>query len=211
MDKIMPEITGKTALQIACPYAKSLRSAGHEIKIALSSDTDELALTHYATNVVADPEHLPFAQESFDLVVMIHALEFAKDAQALLKEAYRVLAPSGHLIVISLNPWGPWCMKHKHFVGEDCSPMSVNHLKDAMVGDYFFDNGAFGVYCPSLSDNPNRLATWMWIEKAGDRWWPQFSNAYMISGVKRVVTPKPVGSVKELFRVSGKFTPEAAS
>ncbi len=47
---------------------------------------------------------LPFESESLDIVVLHHVLEFAEVPQQVLKEAARVTASGGHVVVISFNP-----------------------------------------------------------------------------------------------------------
>ena len=54
-------------------------------------------------------EHaLPFAAGSFDRVLMIHALEEADDAQGLMAEAVRALAPAGRIILVAAARGGLW-------------------------------------------------------------------------------------------------------
>lgn len=50
-------------------------------------------------------------EDSVDLVYLAHALEIAPDPRALLREAARVLAPQGTLVVLSLNPLSPWALR----------------------------------------------------------------------------------------------------
>jgi SAM-dependent methyltransferase len=50
----------------------------------------------------------PFAAESFDVISMSHVIEHVHDPLSLMKECYRLLKPSGRLIVITPNSrsWG---------------------------------------------------------------------------------------------------------
>lgn len=48
-------------------------------------------------------ESLPYANATFDFVCFFTALEFVDDEQVALREAKRVLRPSGHLIISFLN------------------------------------------------------------------------------------------------------------
>lgn len=58
--------------------------------------------------VLVDDRALPFAAGAFDRVLMIHALEEADDAQGLLNEAVRVLAPAGRIILVAAARGGLW-------------------------------------------------------------------------------------------------------
>jgi SAM-dependent methyltransferase len=50
---------------------------------------------------LAGETELPFPNALFDRVLMVHALEEAADPLALLREAWRVLAPTGRIIVVA--------------------------------------------------------------------------------------------------------------
>ncbi len=55
---------------------------------------------------VADMHALPYDDESFDAVLMLHVLAYAKKPNTALREAARVLAPGGRLIVAALKKHG---------------------------------------------------------------------------------------------------------
>lgn len=58
--------------------------------------------------VLVNEQALPFAAGSFDRVLMIHALEEADDAQGLMAEAVRALAPAGRIILVAAARGGLW-------------------------------------------------------------------------------------------------------
>ena len=198
MDALLAECAGETALQLEAPYGCLLRNAPHEDRILgarLLSET-----SNACANVYLDYEQLPFREATFDLVVSVHAMEWSKNPLLFFSEVFRVLAPEGRLIVLGINPWGPWWVRKKEKLF-DCpadtpfSPLSVSQVKTFCERYGVVDRGRFGVYCPSLSDNPQRLARWGWCEKAGDRWWPALANAFMLSCVKKGEKPGLIGKL----------------
>jgi len=54
------------------------------------------------------PGQLPFASESFKLLIAQHVLEQVDDAQACTAELARVLAPEGVSLILGFNPFGTW-------------------------------------------------------------------------------------------------------
>lgn len=57
---------------------------------------------------VAESEHLPFADESFDGVLLNEVLEHVAGESKTLAEIHRVLRPGGHLALFSPNRWFPF-------------------------------------------------------------------------------------------------------
>ena len=60
---------------------------------------------------------LPFANESFKVLIVQHMLERVADAQACVAELARVLAPEGIALMLGFNPlgtWRPWLMRGGH-------------------------------------------------------------------------------------------------
>lgn len=55
-----------------------------------------------------EPERLPFLSDTMDIVVLVHALEFSSNPHRVLREAARVLAPEGHLVVLAFNRLSLW-------------------------------------------------------------------------------------------------------
>jgi SAM-dependent methyltransferase len=52
-------------------------------------------------------EALALPEDSIDVVVLHHVLEFCADPHQVLREVKRVLIPNGKLFVISINPYSP--------------------------------------------------------------------------------------------------------
>lgn len=65
--------------------------------------------------VFGETSSLPLANESVDLVVLQHSLDFEESPHKVLREAARVLIPGGTLVVIGFNPksfWWGWRLLH---------------------------------------------------------------------------------------------------
>lgn len=62
-----------------------------------------------------EPQRLPFASESFKLVIAQHVLEQSAAADELAEELTRVLAPEGVALLFGFNPaslWRPWLSRN---------------------------------------------------------------------------------------------------
>ncbi len=79
---------------------KSLRDVVDVVSwMAAMGEAGELGRTARGSGVVADALQLPFADESFDLVIAAEVLEHIRDDQAAIDELFRVLRWEGSLVV----------------------------------------------------------------------------------------------------------------
>jgi len=77
--------------------------------------------------VLADADHLPFADGSFDTVVSVTLLQNMPDPSKTMREAARVLRSNGKVIVTSL--------KHKHSQGQLAAWATAAELEPLKVGE----------------------------------------------------------------------------
>ena len=64
---------------------------------------DYLADSEPTPTVVGSEGELPFASESIDALVLIHAFDGESDAHPILREAQRVLTARGQLLIVNIN------------------------------------------------------------------------------------------------------------
>jgi SAM-dependent methyltransferase len=57
---------------------------------------------------LVDEFELPLPDSSVDRILLVHALEMSDDPAELLREMWRVLTPSGRMIIVLPNRRGPW-------------------------------------------------------------------------------------------------------
>lgn len=60
------------------------------------------------------PAALPLPNNSVDAMVLHHALEGSRDARSGLREAARVLAPGGRLVICAFNPLSVWGLRRAY-------------------------------------------------------------------------------------------------
>ncbi len=54
--------------------------------------------------LLSDAHSLPFADDSLDVVLLHHALEFSQHPHSLLREVHRVVSAQGHILILGFNP-----------------------------------------------------------------------------------------------------------
>jgi SAM-dependent methyltransferase len=98
-------------LDLGCGRGGVVELFWREVKLAAGLDPDSRSLTgHRAPGMPilrGVGERLPFAAESFDLVVCVWVLEHLKDPLTVFREVRRVLRPGGHFVFLTPNLRNP--------------------------------------------------------------------------------------------------------
>lgn len=158
---------------------------------------DSLSEQHpQASDVVVDVLHLPFESDSVDVVILHHVLEFSQQPHQLLREASRILAPHGTLIIVGFNPaslWGMWQAINGLFAGSLWQNRSINTMRlydwltllDCNVGRV--DYGGTGA--PIVNYRWRRLLNA--IDHLASKLHLPFGSFYMLTAKKEIATLTP--------------------
>jgi SAM-dependent methyltransferase len=92
---------GAAAASLA-PYCRSLTCIDTNPRM-IQAARQRLARFEHVRTQVADLHQLPFADASFDAVLMFHTLTYAERPARALGECARVLRPGGRLVLLCLN------------------------------------------------------------------------------------------------------------
>ena len=148
------------------------------------------------------PEHLQtdclqtaFASCSIDRLILPHSHEYSGMPFMVLAEAVRVLSHGGRLVLTGFNPhslWGKSAWFDGTCLPEAASRITLPRLKQeaARLG-LEMEYGKFMVYVPPVASEA-ALNRWGFLEKAGDRWWPQWAAVYGLVLVKRMAGVRPL-------------------
>ncbi len=84
----------------------------------------------------ADAHVLPLASGSVDVVVLVHQLEFTPRPHQVMREAARVLAPEGHMLVLGFNPISLWGLRRVLSARSASAPWRGRYLTGQRVIDW---------------------------------------------------------------------------
>jgi SAM-dependent methyltransferase len=92
------------------PYLERFRARARRVAAAMPSaqGVEIWPAAGRTLACLADEAALPFPNALFDRILVIHTLEEADDPLAVLRDVWRVLAPSGRVIVVVANRRGFW-------------------------------------------------------------------------------------------------------
>lgn len=149
-----------------------------------------------AADVAARLSQLPIANGAVDAVVLPHTLEFETDPYAVVREADRVLAGEGHLIVLGFRPFSLWGIRSRARSG-GYPPGLKRMLGSGRIEDWlellgydisitrrYLHAPPWGGVAPRPGV-PSALVRRGWMKP-----WP--AGAYLIKARKRVYTLTPI-------------------
>jgi SAM-dependent methyltransferase len=137
---------GERLLEIGCGEGGNLHHLGARVpgvmRVGVDVSPAKAAFARRNTGaqvVVADAGRLPFADHSFDVVLIRDLLHHLPDRAAALAEAHRVLAPGGRLTLIEPNRRAPLVMLQAALVPAERGLMvsTVERLRDELAGAGF--------------------------------------------------------------------------
>lgn len=214
LQKLVQDLYGPVVMQIGCndeAYNLNLPDTSEQILVDLDPTCG------FSGEVVtAEPEALPFATQSVNVVILPHALEYALDPHELLREASRILISEGHLILIGFNPmslWGLWrlLLKWRNEMPWCGQFFSLKRVQDwlTLLG-FEIVSGTTIYYRPPIQHRAvtERL---VFMELMGQRWWPIFSGIYILVARKREKGVRPIGLRQKWRIVPGIARPIAKS
>jgi ubiquinone/menaquinone biosynthesis C-methylase UbiE len=98
-------------LDLGCGRGGVVELFWRDVKLAAGLDPDVPSLTEHRAPgmpvIRGRGEHLPFADESFDLIVCLWVLEHLERPEVVLREVRRTLRPGGHFVFLTPNLRNP--------------------------------------------------------------------------------------------------------
>ena len=157
--------------------------------------------------IICEEQSWPLVEHAADLVLLQHGLDFSLSPHGLLREAARSVRPGGHLLIVGINPWSAWGLRH-YFAGDGLR--QARCFAPTRVGDWLnllgfaLEKRRFGCYRPPLASDAwqarlARLETW------GGTWQPPGAGFYLLVARKLVVGLRPLRQVRR--EPMGKLVP----
>jgi len=186
---LWPSLQGSDVLGFgyAWPYLEPY--AQQAARIALAMPASQGAIAHSTRRgvcaVLTEEDRLPFADASFDHVLLAHAVEDTPDLARTLLELWRVTKPEGRIAIIAANRAGVWSGSEKSPFGSG-RPFSRTQLREALraVGFHptFWSNA---LYIPPWK-NFAGPRTCQIVERTGELILPTLSGLVLVEAVKRL-------------------------
>lgn len=134
------------------PYLNMLEANFHPLSLAEFSPARMGIATWMGEqgnrSALVSGKHLPLKDESYDRILLVHALEFSRNARQLLREVGRVLKSDGKLVVVVSSRHGFWA-RGDHTPFGAGAPLSRNQVRGILEDHGFEILASQGtLYCP---------------------------------------------------------------
>jgi SAM-dependent methyltransferase len=138
---------------------------------------------------------LPLPDAAVDRILLVHALETSRDAAALLRESWRVLAAGGRILAVVPNRRGLWARRDTTPFGHGrpYSRSQITHL----LRETWFTPTAWGdaLYVPPIDRRWFLRSAPAW-ERAGASVWAPFAGVHLVEATKQVYRAIPARNKK---------------
>ena len=194
LKRLWPEVSGETILGLgfATPYLDSFRGPENRVLAFMPGTQGALVWPKKGAGLVAmgHEARLPFADNSIERILLVHALESCEELRGMLREIWRVISAQGRLVVIVPNRRGIWAQL-------DISPFGHGHpftprQLSRLLGNAMFTPASWeGVlFAPPFSSQTLPSTAPLW-EKIGQRWFKTFAGVILMEATKQIYAATP--------------------
>jgi SAM-dependent methyltransferase len=203
---LWPALPGQSVLGVgwASPYLGLWRQEARRcVALVPGHLPGALALSPAAAGrgaVVAEGESLPFADDSFDRVLLVHGLEAAENARRLLREVWRVLRDDGRLMLVVPNRVGMWAHLDRTPFGHG-QPYSRGQIERLLTRHVFrAERQDAALFVPPYGLRFTGAAAPA-LERTGRALCPHIAGVVIVEAEKDLFSAVPAGAVAVRRRV----------
>ncbi len=148
--------------------------------------------------IICEEQAWPLCEHAADVVVLQHGLDFCLSPHGLLREAASSVRPGGHLLIVGINPWSSWGLRH---VFAKDALRKARCISPSRVADWLnllgfaLEKRRFGCYRPPLASKVWQSRLSGWERKAGS-WQLAGGGFYVLVARKMVVGLRPVNPMR---------------
>jgi len=187
--EMWPSVAGRRILTVGygTPFLRPFRDTA-ERTVAVMPDLQGVTrwpLGEPSLVALSEEDALPFPDNAFDRVILVHAVESSELLRRMLREVWRVLAGEGRIIVVAPNRRGVWARLERTPFGHG-HPYSQRQL-DRLLRDSLFVpvRADYALYAPP-SRRSFMLALAPTLERLGARWAHSFGGVVVSEAEKQV-------------------------
>jgi SAM-dependent methyltransferase len=176
----------------AVPYLRAMLADAQRVVAFMPAQQGVVAWpAGRSLTVLGEELLLPFADETFDLVIMVHGLESAESVRPMMRQVWRVMAPEGRLLLVVPNRASLWAQAER-------SPFAHGRpylrgqldmlLRESMFAPQRWESA---LYFPPLKKR-RFIGTGNGWERVGQVLWPRLAGVHLVDSSKSLFAATPV-------------------
>ena len=193
-----PDLTGQRLLGFgyAAPYLRQFTETDRALAATPSvEDASPLAQSGRVRTALVDEQALPFPDAYFDCLLVVHGLEVAESQRPFLRELWRVMQPSGRLVIVAPNRASLWAQFETSPFGHG-QPYSRGQLQRLLEQALFRpESWDSALYMPPFGRHRTARTGDFW-ERLGHRLWPRLAGVHIVAATKSLYLPVPAKEVR---------------
>ena len=187
------ELWGDTRGQVVCgigytsPYLRPFLDEARQTLAIMPAGLGCAPWPPEGPNMVAlsDEAEIPLPDMSVDRLLMIHGIGLSDHMQPLMREAWRIMAGNGRLMVIVPNRLGIWAQIERTPFGHG-SPYSPSQFKRILYEHLFQpERSSYALYVPPSQSRMLLKAARVW-ERIGHAWFQSLGGVYIVEASKQL-------------------------
>lgn len=198
LEKCWSTLPGQYWLQLGnLPLLNKVQSTRLARRIILSPHITEKEISGVESHYTA----LPFSDGTLDIILLPHLFEFESQIEPILEEAFRVLSPKGHLVILGFNPWSLWGLRRLFSKRSGEAPWTGEFYSAEKLRRALINQNAEIIYHKNFFFRPpinslTFLSRSRWMEKILQFLFPANAGGYLLAAKKNVIPLRPVKTWK---------------
>jgi SAM-dependent methyltransferase len=192
-----PDLAGQRLLGLgyATPYLRQFAEAERALAAVPAEDAVPWGNAGRGQMALVEERTLPFPDASFDCALVVHGLEVAESQRPFLRELWRVLTPSGRLLVVVPNRASLWAQFETTPFGHG-HPHSRGQLQRLLEQSLFTpETWNSALYTPPFGRYRSVHAGNFW-ERFGLLLWPRLAGVHIVAATKSMYVPVSTKQVR---------------
>ncbi|MBP6011786.1 MAG: methyltransferase domain-containing protein [Alphaproteobacteria bacterium] len=192
--EVWPNVRGLSVLGVgyATPYLRPFQAEAARVIALMPAQQGVAAWPSQSANVTAltNEGQLPLPDACIDRAIIVHVVETSEELRPLLRQIWRVLTPSGRIVVVAPNRTSLWAQFETTPFGHG-RPFSRSQLSRLLVD---------AMFTPTASTTCLHMPPFgaRWLVRSGTRWerwgqkmWPQLAGVHLTEATKEVMALAP--------------------
>jgi SAM-dependent methyltransferase len=187
-----PNLAGQRLLGVgyATPYLRQFAEAERALAAVPAAEAVPWGNAGRGQMTLVEEQALPFPDAAFDCVLVVHGLEVAESQRPFLRELWRVLTPSGRLLLVVPNRASLWAQFETTPFGHG-HPYSRGQLQRLLEQSLFTPEFWSSALCTPPFGRYRSVHAGNFWERVGHHAWPRLAGVHIVAATKSMYVPVP--------------------